>query len=296
MPFPRHAHLDPLAMGLMVVLCFGWGFQQVAIKVVLSDMSPILMAGLRSAVAALLLWAWSAHRKIPLFESDGSLKPGMIAGVMFAGEFLLIYLGLTYTTASRNVLFLYTTPFVVAIGAHIFLPAERLRPVHVVGLLCAFAGILTAFSDGLSLPNPRALIGDAMALAAALCWGATTLVVKASRLATVSPNKTLFYQLAVSGVVLPPCALLLGEPGIIALTPTLIGSFVYQAVVVAFVSYLAWFWLVAHYPAGRLSAFAFLTPLFGMILGGWLLGEPISPLLILAMALVGTGIYLVNKR
>jgi drug/metabolite transporter (DMT)-like permease len=64
---------------------------------------------------------------------------------------------------------------------------------------------------------------------------------------------------------------------------------------VAFITYLAWFWLVRRYPASRLASFTFLTPLFGVLAGGVLLNEPITNMLLLALVLVGTGIYLVNR-
>lgn len=291
----RHSQLDALAMALMVVLCASWGLQQVAIKVANDGVSPIFQAGIRSVVASALLWLWCLWRRVPLLRRDGSLLPGVIAGLLFAGEFCLIYLGLSLTNASRAVIFLYTAPFVVALGAHLFLPGERMRAMQALGLACAFLGILLAFADSLAMPTNRQLLGDSLILVAAVLWGATTVLVKGSRLATIPAGKTLLYQLAASALVLPPLSWAMGEPGIVALTPLIVASLAYQAVGVAFVSYLVWFWLVARYPASRLSAFSFLTPLFGVLAGGLLLDEPLTPLLMLAMILVGAGIWLVNR-
>ncbi len=294
--FPRRDRLDFLAAAAITVLCLVWGFNQVLAKIANAGISPVLQAGLRSTGAALLLWGWSALRGVPLFKRDGSLLPGLLAGLMFAGEFALIYWGLEFTTASRGVIFLYSSPFIVATGVHLSVPSERLRPLQVLGLLGAFAGVAVAFTGGLGLPTHRQLLGDAMELGAAVLWGATTVLVRASRLAMISPNKVLFYQLAVSAVVLPPVAWALGEPGVFAPTAAVLASLAFQTCVVAFVSYLAWFWLVAHYPAGRLSAFTFLTPLFGVLAGAVVLHERISGGLIVALVLVGLGIALVNRR
>ncbi len=291
----RRTHLDATAVALMVTLCAIWGLNQVAAKVVNAGISPVLQAGLRSAVAALLVWAWSYYRGVPLFKRDGSLPAGIAVGLLFGAEFAVMFWGLEYTTASRGVVLLYTAPFWVALGAHLFIPGERLRLQQAIGLLAAFAGVVLAFSDGLTMPTWQQLIGDAMLLLAGLLWAATTVVIKSTRLATVSHNKTLFYQLAISGIGLPPVAFLLGEPGIFAPTALVVGSLAFQTVIIAFISYLAWFWLVARYPAGRLSAFTFLTPLFGLAAGAGLLGEPISGPLIAAMVLVGAGIWLVNR-
>ncbi len=291
----RRTHLDGTAAVLMIVLCAIWGVQQVTVKVANAGVSPLLQAGIRSAGATVLVWLWSWRTGVKLFERDGTLVPGVVAAVLFAGEFAMLYVGLTYTTASRSVLFLYTAPFIVAIGAHLLLPGERLGKLQWAGLVCAFAGIVVAFADGLRMPTRRELIGDLMVLAGAVFWGATTLVIKASKLARASANKTLFYQLAGSALALPLASLALGERGVIALSPLILGSIAFQIVIVAFASYLAWFWLVAHYPAARLAAFSFLTPLFGMIAGGVLLGEPITAALVLAMVLVAAGIYCVNR-
>ncbi len=291
----RKTQLDTTAMALMVVLCAAWGLQQVAIKVANAGISPVWQASLRSIGAALLVWAWAAQRGIPLCERDGTLRAGLLSAALFAGEFALIYWGLNYTAASRGVVFLYTAPFMIALGAHCFLPGERLRPLQWLGLACAFAGILAAFGESLGLPTQNQLLGDGMLFLAAVLWAATTLVIKGSVLAKVSPAKTLLYQLAGSALLLPFVSLALGEPGVVALTPLVLAAVAYQTVLVAFASYLAWFWLVANYPAGRLAAFSFLTPLFGVLAGAVLLEERISAALAAALGLVVLGIWLVNR-
>ncbi len=291
----RKNHLDSTAMTLMVVLCFAWGIQQVAIKVANGGISPVLQAGLRSLGAAVLVLAWSRARGIRLFDRDGSLGAGLLCALLFAGEFTFIYWGLNYTSASRGVVFLYTAPFIVALGAHLFIPGERLRPLQWLGLACAFAGILAAFGESLGLPTRSQLQGDAMLFLGAVLWAATTLLIKGGRLAKIAPAKTLFYQLAGSALLLPLVSLALGEPGIFDPTPLVLTCLAYQTVLVAFASYLAWFWLIVHYPAGRLSAFSFLTPLFGVLAGALLLSERVSLALAAALALVVLGIWLVNR-
>lgn len=291
----RHQILDFKAMAILVVLCASWGLQQVTIKVAITGVSPILQSGIRSIGATVLVWLWMVVSREPLIKKDGTLWCGILAGLLFAGEFLLIYWGLEYTNASRAVIFLYLSPFVVALGAQLFIPGESLRFLQIAGLCFAFAGIVVAFSESLRLPTPHMLIGDSMLAGAAVIWGATTVLVKASPLATISASKTLLYQLAVSAVALPLGSLALGEPGIVKMTPLIAACLLYQAVWIAFITYLAWFWLIRHYPASRLASFTFLTPLFGVCAGGLLLKEPITSLLVVALILVGTGIYLVNR-
>ena len=195
--------LDAVAMGILLVLCASWGLQQVSIKVVNQGISPLIQSGIRSAGAAILLLIWMIVRREPLLQKDGTLWWGIAAGILFAGEFLLIYWGLEFTHVSRSAIFLYLSPFVVALGAQLFIPGERLSLMQVVGMCCAFAGIVFAFSESLSYPTYRTLLGDAMIVGAAVFWGSTTVLVKASPLARIQPSKILLYQLAVSAVVLP---------------------------------------------------------------------------------------------
>jgi drug/metabolite transporter (DMT)-like permease len=294
-PVERKQVLDILAMGLLVVLCASWGLQQVAIKVTNPGVPPLLQAGIRSAGSGVLLWLWMALRREAILKKDGTLGWGIAAGLLFAGEFILIYWGLEFTNASRAVVFLYLAPFVVALGAQLFVPGERLRVIQVIGLCGAFAGIVAAFSESLSSPSFRMLVGDGMLAGAAVLWGATTVMIRATPLVQIPASRTLFYQLLVSAVVLPLSSLLKGEGGIARMTPLILGSLAYQMVWVAFITYLAWFWLLRRYPPSRLASFTFLTPLFGVMAGGLLLSEPVTPRLVLALALVGSGIYLVNR-
>jgi drug/metabolite transporter (DMT)-like permease len=287
--------LDLAAMAIMVVLCASWGLQQVAIKVANQGISPLFQCAIRSFGASLLIWAWMRIRRQSVLAPDGTLWWGLAAGVLFSLEFVLVYWGLNFTSASRAVLFLYLSPFVVALGAQWFIPGERLQAIQIAGLCCAFCGIALAFGESLHLPSRRMLIGDSMLAAAAVFWGATTVLIKASPLARIQPAKTLLYQLAVSVPILSLGAVLKQEPGIFQWTALIGISLIYQTAWVAFITYLTWFWLVRTYPPSRLASFTFLTPLFGVLAGGLLLNEPITAILVLALALVGLGIYLVNR-
>jgi drug/metabolite transporter (DMT)-like permease len=286
---------DALAVAMMVVLCMCWGFNQIAIKFAAAGVSPIMQAGLRSIIAALLLLAWAQLRRIPLFGRDGTLAGGMAAGVLFAAEFVFIYAGLAYTAASRMVVFIYLAPCLTALGLQWFVPGERLNAGQWTGVALAFLGVALAFADGFGAAQGATLLGDVCGMIAALLWAATTVLVRATRLTSASAAKTLFYQLAVSALVLPLVSLAVGEPGVMALTPKVVASLVYQSVIVAFASYLAWFWLLTRYLAGRLSVFSFLTPLFGVAFGVIFLSETLSATFVGAALLVGTGIVLVNR-
>ncbi|HEX7891745.1 MAG TPA: DMT family transporter [Ramlibacter sp.] len=293
----RQQHLDTLAVTLLVACCLFWGFQQILIKTTVAEVPPLWQAAIRFAGATVLLWIWCASRGIKLFERDGTLSAGLLAGALFAGEFTCIYTGLQYTAASRLTVFLYTSPFVVAILLPRIVPAERLRRVQWIGLAIAFAAVALAFSEGFTGGStPRQLRGDALGLAAGILWGLTTLVIRGSKMATVSAEKTLFYQVAVTAVVAPLLSLAFGEAWSFSYSGLAWGSIALQTVIGAFASYLAWMWMLRHYPATQLSSFTFLAPLFALLFGVLLLDEKLTVQLLAALAAVAAGIVLVNRK
>jgi drug/metabolite transporter (DMT)-like permease len=293
----RKEHLDSLAISLLLVCCLFWGLQQILIKTTVGEVPPLWQAALRFFGATALLSVWCAARSVRLFARDGTLPAGLLAGALFAGEFACIYLGLRDTTASRLTVFLYTSPFFVALLVPRFVPSERLRSVQWAGLVIAFVAVAIAFSEGFTNAlTSRQLRGDALALAAGALWGLTTVVIRASKLATISAEKTLFYQVAVTAVVAPLLSLALGETWSLQYTTYAWGSLAAQTVIGAFASYLAWMWMLRHYPATQMSSFTFLTPVFALVFGVALLHEPLTLQLVLALAGVAVGIVLVNRR
>ena len=294
----RKPHLDALAVAALVACCFVWGLNQVAAKAALPEIPALWQATGRSIGGALLVWAWAAFRGIALFERDGTLGGGMLAGLLFAGEFACIFFGLQFTPASRMVVFLYLAPFVVALGMPFIARSERLSPIQMAGLAIAFIGVAWAFTESFSQPDAGAhqWMGDALGVFAAVLWGATTLAIRGSRLTHASAEKTLLYQLVVSGLLLGAAALLKHTPLPSRLSTLAIASLAFQIVVVSFASFLVWFWLLRRFQATRLAAFTMLTPVFGLLLGAVLLHEPITLRLLAALAGVGTGIFLVNRQ
>jgi drug/metabolite transporter (DMT)-like permease len=288
--------LDTQAFALMVGLTALWGFQQVAIKLTAPDVSRVMQAALRTILAAALLLAWARWRGIALFSRDGTLAAGIGAGLLFGGEFVFIYAGLEHTAASRMVVFIYLAPIVTALGVHWWVPGEHLVRAQWLGVALAFAGVALAFGDGFLAAQGATLLGDFFGLVAAVLWGATTVLIRTTSLSRATAAKTLFYQLAVAVPVLLAASLLLGEPGVVAFTPLALASLAYQGAIVAFASYLAWFWLLTRYLAGRLAVFSFMTPFFGVLAGVVVLGERLTPTFAAAALLVGGGIVLVNRR
>ena len=292
----RKDHLDPRATALLLACCAFWGLQQILIKTTVAEVPPLWQAAVRMSGAVVLLWLWCRWRGVPLFERDGTLLGGLLAGALFAGEFTGIYLGLQRTSASRLTVFLYTSPFVVALLLPRFVRSERLRGIQWIGLAIAFCGVVLAFSESFGHSTSSQLHGDALALMAGILWGLTTLAIRTTKLATASAEKALFYQIAVTALILPVLSLAMGEEWGFAYSGYAWFSIAVQTTIGAFASYLAWMWLLRHYPATRISSFTFLTPLFALAFGVMLLSEPLTLQLVLALAGVALGIVLVNRR
>jgi len=288
--------LDAAAAALVVLLAVSWGFNQVSVKLAIHDIPPLTQGAIRSFVAMLLVAAWCRTRGIPMFARDGTLWAGIAAGLLFGLEFVLIYQGLVYTTAARAVLFIYLAPFAVVLGARIFLPADRFRPQQWLGLALSFAGMMLAFGVPTPALDPRQMFGDVMMVGAAVAWAATTLLIKASALNRVPSEKVLLYQLVVSAPMFGVAALIGGEHITYMPSALAIGSLAYQTIWIVAVTYVVWFALIVRYSANRLSAFTFLTPLFGVAAGHFVLNEPLTPAFVAAAALTALGLVLVNRR
>ena len=272
-----------------------WGFNNVAIKLAIYDIPPLIQSSARSLIAALLVGLWTRARGIALFKRDGTLKAGILAGILFALEFLLIYRGLLWTTATRGVLFLYLAPFFVVIGSRWLIPGDHFRATQWLGLLLSFLGIVIAFGLPTPANDSRQVFGDIMLIGAAAAWAATTLTIKASALNRVSAEKTLLYQLVVSAPLLGAGAVLFGEHIADAPSAVALGAFAYQTIWVVSITFTIWFVLVVRYSATRLSVFTFLTPLFGVAAGHIVLDEPLTPAFAVAVTSVAAGLLLVNR-
>lgn len=292
----RHAALDGRAALLLVLCCALWGLNQVAVKAALPEVPPLVQLGVRSVVAALLVLAWMRMRGIGWHLRDGALGPGLLAGTLFAAEFACVFVGLQYTGAARSVVFINTSPFVVALLLAWLLPHERLRGPQVLGLVLAFAGVAYAFAEPPPSGAPDAWFGDALVLLGALLWGLTTVAIRVSVLRGVPAETTLGYQLLVAAVLSPLAAWAAGEDWPAHWSALALGSLFYQAVIVTFASYLLWFWLLIRYPATQVQAFVFLSPVFGTLFAAALLDEPIGPELGVALVAVAVGLRLLSRR
>ncbi|MEO7938599.1 MAG: DMT family transporter [Burkholderiaceae bacterium] len=291
--------LDAQAVWSMLLLCLIWAMQQIVLKATAADFTPIFQLGLRSGGAALLVLLLLAWRGERMALRDGTLPAGLLVGLLFGLEFLAAGEGLRHTSAAHVVVFLYTAPIFAALGLHWRLPAERLVPLQWFGICLAFAGIAYAFLGPGSATSPAIsasmLWGDFLALLGGVFWGATTVVVRCSRLSGAPATQTLLYQLCGGFVLLTVVAFATGQAHFNPV-PSVWASLVFQIVVVSFASFLLWFSLLRRYLASRLGAFSFLTPLLGVVFGAVLLGESIEWRFVMGAVPVMVGIVLVSAH
>jgi drug/metabolite transporter (DMT)-like permease len=292
----RKLSLDWQAIILITGCCLIWGYQQIAIQAIADEVPLLMQLTIRSIIASACVWAWMTFKGIRPFQSDRTIVPGMIAGLLFFAEFVLLYSALEHTNTSRAITFLYLAPFIVALVLPIFIPAERLNLLQTSGLLIAFGGLAFAFQDGFSSSAPHFLLGDIAVIGAATAWAFTTIVVRTTALGQIQPERTLFFQLFFSSIALIALCFVYKVPLPDTLSIKATASLFLQSVIIAAASYLFWFWLLRHYLATKVSAFSFLTPMFGLLFGFFLAGDPINGSLIAAFVSIALGIYLVNRR
>ena len=289
-------YLDLKAVFILIIVTLLWGFNYPAIKYSNQGVSPVFASTLRSIIASICGLIYCVRKGEKLFHTDVMLLHGVIVGLLFGVEFACIYIGLLHTDAARSVLFVYLSPFVVAIGAHLFLKGDRLTFLKVLGLVLAFTGILVVFGGRPKTAKTTMFLGDILQITAGVLWGATTLYIKKFMTNRVEPIHTFLYQLFFSIPILLMVSIILEPKWIYKIDLPVVASLFYQSVIIAFVTYFIWFKLIHKYSVSRLSAFTFFTPIFGVVFGIFLLHEELTVSLLIGLPLVSMGIFLVNWR
>ncbi|MGB1237263.1 MAG: DMT family transporter, partial [Pseudomonadales bacterium] len=185
-----------------------------------------------------------------------------------------------------------------ALMLHFTQAAERMTRLQWSGVLLAFSGIAATFLLRDSTQNttaPNMLWGDFLALLSGFCWACATVTVRNSKLNTVPAAQTLLVQVVTCTVILSTASLMTSQLTF-NMTAIVTASLLYQGLIVCSASFLTWFWLLRQYPAAQLGVFAFMTPMFGIIFGMWLLDEPLEQSFLAGSALVMLGITLVTLK
>lgn len=289
-------YLDLKAVVILIIVTLLWGLNYSAIKYSNQGVSPVFASTLRSVVASICGLIYCFREKKKFFHTDIRLFHGFVVGLLFGVEFACIYIGLFYTDAARSMLFVYTSPFIVAIGAHFFLKGDRLNSPKILGLALAFTGIFIVFGGRPKTAKATMVLGDILQIMAAVLWGAATLYIKKFMAQRVEPIHTFLYQLLFSIPILLLVSILLEPKWISRIDPYIIASLFYQSVIIAFITYFVWFRLIHKYSVSRLSSFTFFAPIFGVLFGILFLHEELTFSLMMGLPMVSIGIFLVNWR
>ena len=290
-----HGQLKWQPIVTLLSLAMIWGANMAMIKIGVRDLAPFFMAGTRALIAGVCLYIWMRLKGIEAFPSRAIVFHGIVVGLLFGGEFGLIYASLKQNLASRVYVLVYTTPFFVALEAHFFLSGDRFTPYKLIGLMLAFGGIVALFIKDFQTVSFSILPGDLMALTAGFLWATTTVYLKKYLAHQTQPIQSLFYQVFFSAPFLLILSLLFEDPIITGFSLMTGFSLFYQSIIITFLSFLVWFELIHRYPVSLLHAFSFFTPLFGVMLSGVLiLGEAVTPNVVVALVLISLGMLLVN--
>lgn len=292
---PRKDRIDALGASFLIVFSALLGLNQALVKLVNAGFAPALQAGLRSLIAFVPVLLFALLMKKRLTIRDGSLGPGLICGLLFSAEFVLLFMALDYTTVSRASIFFYSMPVWVTLGAHFLIPGEGMTRMKAAGLALSVGGVALALSSNAAPATDRALLGDLMCLLAALGWAGIALMARTTAFSKSSPEQQLLYQLAVSGPLMIALAFALGDT-VRAPDASLVGILLFQSFIVVACGFLTWFWVLSIYPASDMASFGFLAPVFGVFFGWLVFDDALTLRTLAALALVGLGIVLLNRR
>ena len=289
----RKEKIDSLGATALISFSAMLGLNQVLIKIVNDGLQPVFQAGLRSILALIIVFSYAVFRGNKINISDGSLKPGIITGLFFGLEFVLLFVALDYTTVGRASIMFYSMPVWLTIVAHFLIPNEKITLIRVLGLLSAFIGVIWALSG--NTWEGDALLGDLMCVLGSILWAGIVLFARLSNLRKSTPEMQLIYQLAVSPFILIPVAFFFG-PFIRELEILHLFLFGFQVIGVVSVGFVLWFWVLSIYPASDMASFSFLAPVFGVIFGWLILDEKIGVTILGSLFLVSVGIILINWK
>lgn len=296
-PPPVRRPLDMPGFWLLLALSLIFGANNVLIKLGNDGLQPVFFAAMRSVVAVAALAGWMVWRGIR-FRFD-MWRPGLLIGLAFATEFFFLFIALDKTTVVRASIIFYAMPLWLAVAAHFLFPGERLTLTRAAGFLMGFAAValvMGAQFSGDGMAEDGSLTGDFAALLAGMCWALIVLCARLTRLQSVQPETQLFWQLLVSAPILMALAPLYGGALVRDFDGFQLAIFLIHTLGAVTAGFVLWFWLLLRYPASSVASFSFITPVLSALLGWLALGEAVSVMTPVALALLVGGLVLINRR
>lgn len=279
---------------LTAFICILFGGNAVAIKMSLTGLGVFTCAGLRFAVAAVIIIVWAKIQKMPLAINRKQIRQTMILGAIFVVQLSLFYSGLGRTTASHGVLIANMLPFFVLILAHFFIPEDRITLKKGVGMALGFIGVVVLFFDSPDMAYD-VKTGDLLILAAVVCWSISAVRVKQIN-SDYNFIQITLYPMMFAVPFFFIAGFLWDEQMIRTINAMVINSMLYQTFVTASFGFLVWNSLLQRYGATAMHSFVFILPLAGVFFGVLLLNEPITPYLAVSIFFIVTGVLVVNLK
>ncbi len=279
--------------GLLLAVMLSWGVAFVGMKQMVKDAPPFQAGGLRFFVASLplLIFALRPSRFKKLTRTDfkkflvlGLLQTTLLFGINFTA--------LQFVPAGITSIIINTHPFFVAILAHLFLKGDRLNRQKILGLVIGFSGVMFLVLVGKSF-GELAFYWPIILLGSAVVWGTGSVLTKKFEIRDPM-SLTAFQNLFGS---LPLLIIGFGfESKPINWNWSFTLWLIYCAFVASSFAWWAWAFLLQTYTASRVSVFAFLVPVFGVLSGVILLNESLTFNMLVGGSLVALGIVVVNFR
>jgi drug/metabolite transporter (DMT)-like permease len=288
-------HITAKAAIAAILISVMWGGNSPSIKIALEGFPPLALAGVRFSLGALTVLVWVLFARIPLKPSRKELRLLFSLLALFVLQIYLLHSGTRYTLAAHSGVLMSTNPFFITLFAHFFLAGDRLNRFKVGGMVLSFSGIVFIFGEGFLTSATDYLFGDALVLLSGLLLGARQVFTK-NLTQKIHPARLLFWQAALSVPVFFALSAIFESDSSIVLNTRIVSAVAFQGIMVAGLGFIFWTVLLRRFNASRLGVFGFVSPISGVIISYYLLGEPISNALLFGVLLVGLGIVVVNLQ
>jgi drug/metabolite transporter (DMT)-like permease len=280
-----------------LVLCGIWGSTWLFIKIGLVDLPPLSFAAVRFVIAATILWVIVLFRRLRVPHSAKELLLLAGTGVLgFTVNYGLIFWGEQYISSGLAALLQSTIPAFGLLIAHLHLPAERMTPIKVFGVVLGVLGVAVIFSNQLSLAGPKAFAGSVAIVISAAGAAYSNVLIKAYG-GKIEPTVIAATQMSFGLIpILLIGVMWEGNPFNFRWTRMALVSLLYLAIVGSVIAFILYYWLVQHMDVTKSMLIALVTPVTAVILGMIVLGEQLDWRTVAGGTLVLSGIALVVVR
>lgn len=280
---------------LILIAVIFWGTSFIATKIVLRELTPEMILTLRLIIAVIFLFVIGTTLKNSFSIKKKNLIGIFVLALVAAFHIWIQITGLSFTTASNTGWIIGTAPVFMAILGLIFFK-EKISSVKLLGIVIAIFGLVVLVSKGdfLSISFIQNE-GDFLVLGSAFTWGVYSTVNKKISI-SYPPLMTIFYLFFLMLLLILPFSLSGKEiDSVLHLSFDGWLAIFFLGLFCSGVSYVIWAQALRDMESARVGAFLYLEP-FVTVLGAWfMLGELITPVMMLGGIIIIIGVILVNK-